>query len=194
MMLNKLIKKYLKVQDGIIFHISPINYAKPMVLFLKEKYKYDVKGLTGVEVGVFIGRNALTMLRLLNIKRLYLIDPFVKYKYMNTMDSKEQGDMLYGSLKRRMKKYNEKVSIIRKSSAEAIEDIPSNLDFVYLDGDYDYLKYEIKLWYDKLKIGGVLGGYAFTPQYIVSNVVLDFGNRFGLKVQWSINDWWIIKK
>ena len=109
------------------------------------------KPLVGVEVGVFLGQNALSMLEHLNIKHLYLIDP---YWDMSRTQEKSRN---------KLSAYQDKITWIYKSSVEGVKDLPNNLDFVYLDGDHSYptVRKEIELYFPKIKQGGILGGHDY---------------------------------
>jgi hypothetical protein len=50
--------------------------------------------------------------------------------------------------------------MIRKPSFEAVDDIPNNIDFLYIDGNhkYKYVFKELQLYYDKVKPGGIIIG------------------------------------
>ena len=122
------------------------------------------KQLVGVEVGVFIGDNALSMLKHLNIKQLYLVDP-----YWNASRVKEKS-------RNRLSEYSDKITWIYKSSKEGIEHLPDNLDFVYLDGDHSYptVRKEIELYFPKIKQGGILGGHDYLSCPGVKKAVDEF--------------------
>ena len=44
-----------------------------------DKYGKELKHLTGVEIGVDEGKNAISILKNLNIIKLYLVDPWIEY-------------------------------------------------------------------------------------------------------------------
>jgi hypothetical protein len=145
------------------------------------------KNLIGAEIGVEHGLNAKTMLRFLPIKKLYLIDPY----------QQKSGDTYYKEAKRFLKKYKEKIEFIRKSSEEAINEIPNDLDFVYIDGshEYDIVKKDILMYYNKVKQGGLIGGHDFWADQIgVCKAVIDFAQKNNLKLKGGLTDWWFIKK
>ena len=58
--------------------IKPSNPERPSLQFVKNRLKTK-EGLIGVELGVFRGENALDILKTMNIKHLYLIDPWISY-------------------------------------------------------------------------------------------------------------------
>lgn len=158
--------------------------------------------LTGVEIGTSLGINAEAMLKQMNIKKLYLIDPYITYK-----GYEEEARWIinrYGTfseierkMKKRLKKYQDRYTLIKKKSSEAVKELPSNLDFVYIDGnhEYDYVMKDMELYYPKIKEGGILGGDDFNKLYLpeVTNAVIDFANKNNLQLYSYGSDWWIIK-
>lgn len=156
-------------------------YTRPTTRYMiKNNQKND---LVCVEIGVQYGLNAKTILKLLPIKKLYLIDPYYD-------------DEIFYAAKRTLAKFNKKIEFIRKTSEEAETNIPYDLDFVYIDGlhDYEHVKKDIELYYPKVKKGGIIGGHDFWADQIgVCNAVLEFAFKNNLKLYGRITDWWIIK-
>jgi hypothetical protein len=151
---------------------------------------YQNKKLIGAEIGVEYGLNVKTILKLLSIEKLYLIDPYIDYD--NT-----SGDRRYEDAKRYLAKYGSKIEFIRKTSEEAINEIPNNLDFVYIDGSHEYevVRRDIELYYSKVKNDGILGGHDFWANQIgVCRAVLEFVDNNNLKLYGNFTDWWIIKR
>jgi len=169
--------------------ISPFYwYVRSTTKFILKNYQK--KDLICVEIGVDYGLNSKTMLKLLPIKKLYLVDPYDK-----TMDS-VSGDDRFKSAQKYLKKFNKKIEFIRKTSEEAIWDIPDDVDFVYLDGshEYEYVKKDIELYYQKVKKGGIIGGHDFWgSQTGVCKAVVEFVNKNNIKLHGELTDWWITK-
>lgn len=176
---------------------------RPMVAFIKERE--GGKPLVGVEIGASKGRHALTILENLNMKMLYLIDPY------NTIDN------YYGSvrareflveIKRKIMQEFSNTELIIKTSIDALPLIPENVDFVYVDGSHEYkdVDFDVNNYINKVKIGGVFGGHDYTsPIYPgVKNVVDKFISRTGYKLytKWTTfpsvgkaeTDWWVVKE
>jgi predicted O-methyltransferase YrrM len=151
---------------------------------------YQNKKLIGAEIGVEYGLNAKTMLKLLSIEKLYLIDPYVD-------QDDASGDRRYEDAKRYLAKYGSKIKFIRLTSEKAANEIPDNLDFVYIDGSHKYkiVKRDIELFYKKVKKGGIIGGHDFWASEVgVCKAVLEFAKNNNLKLNGKLTDWWIIKK
>jgi predicted O-methyltransferase YrrM len=123
---------------------------------------YREKPLVGVEIGTGFGENATSLLYELSIERLYCIDPFVPYSCSEDGVDKIQTDYSSRSehtLKRLSKFKN--VTFIRKFSSEACEEIPENVDFVYIDGnhDYDYVLADLRNYYPLIHEKGIIAGH-----------------------------------
>jgi hypothetical protein len=166
--------------------------------------------LVGAEVGVGAGSNALNILKELDIKKLYLVDPYMLYK-----DNKEVSPHIRITMETSWQSaaigtlipFENKIVWINHISSEAVKLIQDEeLDFVYIDGNhfYFYVKQDIELWYPKVKIGGLVAGH----DYDISDRNIDHGCNvkqavdefFGNKVQsghceerYEMLDWWVIK-
>jgi len=161
--------------------------------------RHGLKGnnLIGAEIGVYRGKHAKSMLDTEKIKKLYLIDPYEKYSETNDLkDLKETREKAYNLLK------DEEVEFIYKKSEEVIKDIPDDLDFIYIDGahDYDNIKKDIENYWNKVKVGGIFGGHDFGKTWKeedkngVLKAVMEFVNKYGLKLYVEYRDWWVIKE
>jgi len=175
---------------SFIKKITPMYwYTRATTRYLMKNYQK--KDLICAEIGVDYGLNAKTLLKLLPIKKLYLIDP-----YQQELDS-VLGEERYKNAKKILRKYKDKTEFIRKSSSEAIKDIPKNIDFIYLDGSHEYeqVKKDIELYYPKVKKGGIIGGHDFWASTRgVCKAVIEFAEENNLDLYGEITDWWIIKK
>ena len=119
----------------------------------------DKKDIVGVEIGVFEGENSLNILKALDIKRLYLIDPYYYNKKIAGITmSRNEAKLTRERAESKLSKFADKIVWINKSSEEAINDIDEELDFVYVDGDHHYeaVKKDIELYYPKIKEGGMI--------------------------------------
>ncbi len=163
-----------------------------------ERFGITGKNLIGIEIGVFEGEHALSLMKYLDIKKLYLIDPYVIRE-----DYSEIWRKKILSAKRKVYslfKNNKKIKIIHKLSSDAVKEIQEKVDFVYIDGDHSYeaVKEDIKNYWKIVKKGGVLGGHdvhnAVRPHNRgVMKAVFEFANPLGLEVVIEGEDWWIPK-
>jgi hypothetical protein len=171
---------------------------RPSILFIKNKE--GGKPLIGAEIGIFEGDNAKSILRILPIKKIYLIDPYEKYEdykgdmACNFLDSAEQ------KAKNKLVKHKEKIIWIKKRSVEALKEIPNDLDFVYIDGNhlYKFVKEDMDNYYKKLKVGGVLAGHDIGNGVELNEGVIlafvEFVNKNHLKPYILYPDWWVVKE
>lgn len=182
--------RYLKFIRKFLYNFQPKLQARPMTLFIENHF--NGKNLTGVEIGTADGYNAKNMLSRLAIDKLYLIDPFEPW-----IDGKL---LEYSDFERALKnlsEFKERVVFIRKFSENAVDDIPDDLDFIYIDGNhsYDYVKKDIELYYPKVRPGGVIGGHDFAGGFIgVIRAVLQFSDNVNLDLHTEGGDWWVIKR
>lgn len=166
-----LLNKINTFQYDIVRDTFPHVFTRPVFNFIKENYKKDIE-LTGVEIGVNIGRNAHNILLNFPIKKSYLTDPYELYDdftltqsdWADKMDAKKTYDIAV----KRLKGFDKKVVFVKKKSEDATSDIPSSLDFVYIDGvhSYEYVKKDIELYYPKVKKGGIISGDDFGADFI----------------------------
>jgi hypothetical protein len=177
--------------------------TRPFTHFIKRIYRK--KDLIGVEIGILKGSHAINLISTLPINRLYLVDPFIPYDI--SVNEKWDMESMYKIAMENLSPYMEKIVFIRKKSEDAIEDIPNELDFVYVDGNhlYDFVKRDINLYYQKLKKGGILGGHDYNykrwPEVTVA--VNEFAKENNLKLYsylqsidsegTEVFDWWVIK-
>jgi len=175
-----------------VYAQTRVDRVRSMTAYLKNNF---VGPLVGVEIGVLKGVNAKIMLQNLPMKMLYLVDPYCTY-----VDHDEIIQNFADCLplaKRNLSKFEDKTTFIIKKSDEAVDLIPDNLDFVYIDGNhaYDFVKRDIELYWPKIRRGGVLGGHDFHIGWKgVAKAVVEFALKDGLEFYGGApSDWWIIK-
>jgi len=158
--------------------------------------------LVGCEVGVSEGINAHGILTELDIKKLYLVDCYtifsVKTPGCEILQSEVDRDK--AKAYERLAPWESKITWLEKMSWDVTdEDIPpGSLDFVYIDGghSYDVVSDDLKLFYGKVKIGGMIAGHDFgNPGTGVREAVFDFCDMYGIThlQTGEDTDWWIIK-
>lgn len=162
--------------------------TRPMTEFLSNNYRTT---LTGVEVGVENGDNALSMLANLRFQKLYLVD---EYKDFIEGGKIREAARWLPVARKRLNKYDN-VEFIVQSSVNASKSVPDNLDFVYIDANhaYDYIKEDIAAWYPKVRNGGVIGGHDITWPGVYW-AVTEFVQKNNLYLYTSTPcDWWVVK-
>ena len=156
------------------------------------------KDLVGAEIGVGIGENAFNILQNLDIKKLYLIDPYVINDYIKAIGGRnaEQFNKSAEDFKNvvleNLKEFKDKIEWIYDFSENAADKIKEALDFVYIDGDhnYEFVKEDIKLYSEKVKDGGLVAGHDFENEGVQKAVYEAYDKSL---VQKEESDWWIVK-
>ena len=167
---------------------------RPMIMFIKALNKPE---LVGAEIGVLEGIHAYSIFNLLSIKKLYLIDPYAVYpEYLDI--TTPFGYFAEQRADARLEPFIDKIVKIKKFSADAVEDVPDELDFVYIDGNhsYEYVLEDIENYLPKVKKGGVVGGHDYYnkgPAREVKKAVDEFVQENNLKLYYKDIDWWIVK-
>lgn len=175
------------VYNEVIYTSAP----RPMIRFIKRNLDGE---LTGAEIGVLYGENAENMLETLPIKKLYLIDPYLPYLTANNYYCNPSYCLPH--TKDRLSKYDGKAIFVTATSADAARYVPNNLDFVYVDGDHSYesVKKDLRLYYPKVRKGGVIGGHDFSARCLgLVQAVKEFQKETGLPLYVSLVDWWFVK-
>jgi predicted O-methyltransferase YrrM len=142
-------------------YMSKIKYGRTSVI-LKHLNMFNHTPRV-VEVGVYDGINAKSVLDNITNIEMYLVDPYVEYKNPARFLNQENQNALYKKVKKKFEK-DDRVTIIRKPSIEAAELFDDkSLDLVFIDGnhEYEFVKRDILAWYPKIKTGGVLSGHDY---------------------------------
>lgn len=186
------------IRHGIIKFLAPnvyqhyVNPLRPMIRYVRTVF--GNKPLVGVEIGVAFGENAKRILHALNMKMLYLVDPYVPYDDGFTSNTEFLLRGL-GTVKRELAPLPN-VTFIRKKSEDAVNDIPNEIDFCYIDGNhsYEFVKKDIEMYYPKIKKGGVIGGHDFSAHFPeVCKAIIEFVQNTHLKLYGDNVDWWVVK-
>jgi len=157
------------------------------------------KNLTGVEIGVSSGENALNILENLDIALLYLIDPYIEYEHFRQENINRWENLAHSRLD---SKYIAKIVWIKNFSAKVINLFnDETLDFVYIDGDhkYDNIKLDLELYYPKVKLDGLFAGHDFTDLNVTKAVDEFFCDHMDVQLycfkceDTDTADWWAIK-
>lgn len=121
----------------------------------------------GVEIGTDQGEYAEVLFKTIPNLSLYCIDPWKAEAYEpgEQPEGKEPQlyfDKRYVETKERLLPYN--YNLIRSTSMDAVKGFKDNsLDFVYIDGNHDFLNVtqDMHYWLKKVKPGGILSGHDF---------------------------------
>ena len=158
----------------------------------------------GVEIGVHKGRLSCRLLAANGAMFLHMVDPWADSggTYKETDDyiaryTQEQHDDAMRKALEAVKPFEGRYQIHRMTSAQAAPSFDDeSLDFVFIDGDHSYegCALDIKLWWPKLKDGGLLSGHDYVDEknYGVQRAVNEFvGDR---ELRLGLNNTWYITK
>lgn len=119
---------------------------------------------SGVEVGVQYGENAKRILSFYE-GEMTLIDPYIKWENGEYIDGCNKFDMQIAKRfsARYLQQFGTRIEWVYDTSLNALKDVPDGQDFVYLDGVHHnpVLRQDIEGYWEKVRVGGVLGGHDF---------------------------------
>jgi hypothetical protein len=151
----------------------------------------NTHGLNGiaVEVGVWLGHFSYPFMNQWRGNKMYLVDPWQKLEDYDDLRSRNFDSKDYGIVLKKFGPYiqHNKVGICRHTSKEAATILPDNLDFVYIDANhaYKYVLEDMKLWWPKVKDGGILAGHDFysIDHFGVTQAVIEFATEHQVQVE-----------
>lgn len=117
----------------------------------------------GVEIGVESGRYAKVLFEHNPGLRLYGVDPWETYDGYREHVTPEKQEQLLAAAKSRL--INHDWIPIRNYSVPAASQFEDqSLDFVYIDGNHDFLHVveDLTAWTPKVRSGGIIAGHDFT--------------------------------
>lgn len=168
--------------------------TRPTTSFIKNHLHNK---LTGVEIGVQEAKNSFNILTTLDIKKLYLVDPYWFYEDVEDFLSKDEFIDIKIIAHNRLKNHSDKIEWVEKTSMKSLKIIPNNLDFVYIDGNhlYNFVKDDIAHWIKKIRVGGVLGGHDIDRPGVIrafSELIAEYHKNLDYYIKSP--DWWVVKK
>jgi hypothetical protein len=192
---------------------GPPSLMREAIKILAEKYKNPCVPVYGAEIGVYLGQNSQVILENIPASHLHLVEDLSEMKPSNT-SSENWTDKLGMYLKDiPASRYTWHIM----TSADASMDIKDNsLDFVYIDANhsYSYVLQDCRLWWPKVKNGGVLCGHDYSLSFKdyrgttgthVKEAVEVFTKEMNLALYHGqnvddqnfghspIHDWWVFK-
>jgi len=158
--------------------------------------------MVAAEVGVFEGINAKYMLLTRRDLKLYLVDAWDNMVVYTggPLQSPGYGEIVKGAARFNMTGFEDRVHFTFKNSEDAVKEVEDeSFDYVYIDGDHahDPVLRDMKLWYPKVKKGGVLGGHDAKMHEVLSAVEIFVKENkiinWGMDNEPEQSDWWIYK-
>ncbi|NIR56442.1 MAG: hypothetical protein GWM98_20685 [Nitrospinaceae bacterium] len=181
----------------------PIKNRKDLPFLL------NILGLKGegAEIGVSCGAYSKILLDNSRLSKLHMIDPWISqpqeiYLDETNVEQKEHDDR-YMHVTRLFENEGDRCHIMRMTSEEAAKEIPDNsLDFVYIDANHSYeaSSQDIRLWWPKMKKGGIFSGHDYTNggpyNFGVKRAVDEFISREGENlyvIKHKAPSWYLVK-
>lgn len=154
----------------------------------------------GAEIGVWEGKTSMALLRHFPDLILYMIDAWGD-ELDPCMD--EHMDSFYekcpAAKKRALKMTgfaSDRRVVIHDSSRNASLDVlDGSLDFVFIDANHTYesAAEDIKLWYPKVRLGGLFSGHDYDKKWGVKRAVDEFASEHNYKFSVFKRTWTLIK-
>lgn len=195
-----MVPKAKKLEDQIVSVPDRIQLAT----WINDRFKPGV--VTAVEVGVLRGEYAELILKAIPNIHLTLVDawdPTNNSPYF----CQNPGELAAGeALVRRKFESNPNVVILKRFSEDAANGFADqSLDWVYIDANHCYksVMADIKAWWSKVKVGGIISGHDFAPDktnpefklFGIDKAVKGiFGTDFFLTGEETYKSWFHIKK
>lgn len=139
------------MQGGVYFFNIPTDATAKELLLLNKLARKTPEGGAIVEIGSYLGASSLVMSRANKKATLYCIDT-----WNNDAMSEGHWDTMQAFSHNTRGCKN--IVPVRMWSYEAADQVPDNIDLLFVDGDhsYDGVKKDIDLYFPKLKSGGVV--------------------------------------
>lgn len=151
--------------------------------------------LIGVEIGVGGGSGSLKLLKKLPNLKLYCIDPWrhVEGAEFEAALPQKKHDNIYEYVKSCLGPYKARVVILKKTSDDAVNDIPNDIDFVHIDGHHTYeqVKKDIENYFPKIRIGGLMSGHDYNNDSVFK-AVHEFFKNYKVHTGDDLT-WWVYK-
>ena len=180
-----------------LLFLNSITRPAPYLKMISEVWGIRVKSI--VEIGVFQGTTSQEFRVLFPEAVLFLVDPWKLYEEYRCEEAgpirkkSAEYEKAYQLVKKSFKG-DPKVNIIRKTSIEAVKDVPDEVDLVFIDGNhsYSYVKQDIHHWLPKIRTGGMLSGHDYSKLF--PGVIKAVDEFFPQKVLIGHATTWLVRK
>jgi hypothetical protein len=153
----------------------------------------------GIEIGVCRGENICYCLeRCENLKKIVAIDPYLPYEDWNLTITKEIIEKFYEIAKLNFSTFDDRIEFVRNTSDnvhKTLEDC--KYDYIFIDGEHTYsaVLQDLKNYYNKIRLGGVVSGHDANLQQVL-DAVNDFRDKEDITAELKFcntNVWYWIK-
>ncbi len=133
--------------------LAPIKKEeyRPLIAKMCEQAKAKVV----VEIGVYAGALSHLLAETSSLEHLYIVDPWIWEKF---------GHRHMDKIARKVQRWADSTSnvhVLRMGSLAAVEEFEDgSIDFIHIDQRHGYqrIKSDIRAWWKKLRIGGLISG------------------------------------
>lgn len=118
----------------------------------------------GAEIGVERGLYSKVLLQHNSKLFLYSIDAWTAYHGYRDHVTQSKMNQLLEDAKENLHKYQDRNVLVKKFSVDAAKGFEDgSLDFVYLDGNHEYVQVvnDLGAWDPKVRIGGIVAGHDY---------------------------------
>lgn len=158
------------------------------------------RDLVGCEVGVSYGFNLVYFLENLpTITKVYAVDPYLPYDDgPGGLVTQDVIDKVKELFLLNIEPNKDRVKFVNLTSIEAVSYIPDHsLDYVFIDGDHSYkaVTLDIRIYFNKVKSGGIFSGHDFHLND-VRQAVHEFRDKLNITDELKVvenNTWYWVK-
>ena len=122
----------------------------------------------GAEIGVWLGRTSIHLLKQFPFLHLHLVDCWHKGKTHETMPKNiRQLRIAWKQVVAKTKEFGNRSNVLRMPSNRAARRVKKgSLDFVFIDAEHTYesVKWDLELWYPKVRPGGLIAGHDYLAE------------------------------
>jgi len=150
--------------------------------------------IVGVEIGTASGISAQGMLWRMPNLTLYTIDQWKHVEGAPYEQSFPQNihELGYVEALNRLGEYKDRCIIVKKSSDDAVDDVPIEVDFVFIDGHHEYGQVikDIKNYLPKVRKGGIISGHDYiqVPDVTIAVNEIFYNNEINMCDDFV---WWV---
>eukprot|EP00386_Alphamonas_edax_P012354 GDKI01038638.1.p1 GENE.GDKI01038638.1~~GDKI01038638.1.p1 ORF type:complete len:415 (-),score=80.47 GDKI01038638.1:44-1240(-) len=122
-----------------------------------------------VEVGVYAGDTSVHILKNFPNATVIGVDPFYNEEFAPDSVQNQMLAQVGMYTESRFEAFGDRARLLKMKSADALQLIPDqSMDIIFVDGDhrYEHAKYDIAAWEKKVKMGGVIAGHDFEPNWM----------------------------
>ena len=171
-------------------------YVGYLIDLIKDYLPTDDK-VVGAEVGVWEGKASRSMLFHLPMLTLYMVDLWEELQSNPSLVvTKEMAEEAHKKAISATEFAGSRRLILFASSEKASQQIPDHaLDFVFIDADHMYpsIYADLRLWFPKVRPGGLMIGHDYEQRWGVKQAVDEYAKEGKYDLTTHNRVWWFLK-